>query len=72
MAKTIGTAPLSPTHETKTLSLTGIFLKGARHRNTVSGLVTKIIIKLIIRPGINSGISSLGLTSSPSVRNMIS
>gem|GEM_PF-3546937 len=70
MAKIIGTAPLNPTQETNKRSLSVYFLNGANETNTERGLVTKIIIKLIIIPGMNTDFNSEGFTSRPKVRNI--
>src|SRR5690606_5744225 len=70
IAKIMGTAPLSPTHEIKTLSLTCILGNGNKHINTLNGRVMKIIIKLMMSPGTITGTSSDGLISKPKVRNI--
>ena len=72
MAKIIGTAPRNPTHDTNTLSLKPYCLKNAKETNTLRGRVTNIITTLIIKPGTNTLFNSDGLTSSPSVRNIVS
>src|SRR5690554_1452456 len=71
IAKIIGTAPLKPTQDTKILSFLSIFLKGSRHKNTVSGRETNIIKKLMISPGIRISSNSEGFTSKPNVKNKI-
>ena len=71
MAKIMGTAPLSPTHEINALSFIPMLLKGHNVIKTLSGRATNIITKLIIKPGISTGNNSCGFTNSPSVRNII-
>ncbi|OPZ94487.1 MAG: hypothetical protein BWY72_02332 [Bacteroidetes bacterium ADurb.Bin416] len=70
IAKIMGTAPFRPTQDTNNLSLEGMRRKGARHRKTLKGRVTRISATLMSKPGTMIGINSLGLTSKPSVRNM--
>ena len=72
VANIIGTAPLNPTHETKSLDLIFTFLKGSNVRNTLAGLPT-IIIKMPISTAMGmTCIISSGFTRSPSDRNIIS
>lgn len=50
VAKTIGTAPLSPTHEIKCFDLFEMLLKGINERKTANGRENKINEKAIIKP----------------------
>lgn len=70
MAKIIGTAPLSPTHDIYTRALVVKFLNGNKHRKTVMGRANMIIKIPINRPIPITGNNSEGLTNNPNVRNM--
>ncbi len=70
IAKMIGVAPLSPTHEMNTLALNESLLNGRSEMNTASGRPTKVMNIPISRATGATESISLGLTSSPSVRNI--
>ena len=71
-AKRMGPAPLSPTQEAKALALNDRPLKGARHRNTLSGLATNIMNRPIISAGHAMEENCDGLARRPSIKNMSS
>src|SRR5580765_7969662 len=65
VAKTIGTLPRSPTHDTNNL-LRVLDLKNEREINTPIGLATKIKNALIIKPIPSKGKIREGNTNNPS------
>ena len=69
IAKIIGTAPLKPTHETYNLSLSLIFLKGVKVRNTTIGRPKNIRNIDTINAGTITPTNSLGFTNKPRVKN---
>ena len=70
VANMIGTAPRRPTHETKTLSLKCMRLKGKRQIKTLNGREMNMRAKLISSPGIMIGTSSCGVTNNPKIKNI--